>query len=407
MTRVLYMCPSATVGGAEVSLLDLIRNLPRDRYEPSLIVPEEGPMAEAGRGAGARVTPIRWPSAVMKTGRERSATNRLLALIAPFLLVPTIARTSRFIRKEGVDLVHTNGTKAHLGGGLAARLAGVPVVWHLRDVLAPGLLRSILRFLSRWIPSRMIANSRASARTLSDRGPGGRVALVYNGIDPDVFRPLPGPSAARSGLGIPRDGFVIGTLGALAPLKGHIHLIRAMPAVLERAPEAFLLIVGGEMYGTLGHAGHRAHLERETERLGLTGRVILAGRRDDVVDLYNAMDVVALASVRPESFGRILIEAMACERPVIATDLGGPREIIAGPEIGILVPPADPGALAEAVLSLHRDPEARVRMGRAGRKTVMERFTMERHIAAVCSIYEDMMRKSGSARRPESAGAAG
>ncbi len=405
MKRILYMCPSVTVGGAEVSLLDLIRNLPRDRFELSLVLPGEGPMAVAGRDAGARVTPIRWPAAVMKTGRERSAANRLLALIAPFLLAPVIARTARFIRKERIDMVHTNGTKAHLGGGLAARLAGVPVVWHLRDVLAPGLLRSILRFLSRWIPSRVIANSQASARTLSDIGPGGRVTVVYNGIDTDVFRPIPGPSSAREGLGIPPEDFVIGTLGALAPLKGHVHLIRAMPAVLARAPEARLLIVGGEMYGTLGHAGHREYLEREAGRLGVTARIILAGQREDVVELYNAMDLVVLASVRPESFGRILIEAMACERPVIASDLGGPREVITGPELGLLVPPADPNALSEAIMQLHGDTAVRAAMGRAGRKSVMDRFTIERHAAAVCSIYQGMLHESGAERRPGGAGA--
>jgi len=405
MTKILYVSPSANIGGAERSLLELIRALPRDRFEPSLLLPADGPMARAGGIAGARVTLMKWPSAIIRTGRERTILNRLLALIGPILLIPVVARIARQIRRERIDLVHTNGTKAHLGGGLAARLTGVPVVWHLRDVLAPGPLRTVLRALARLIPSRVIANSIASARSVRAGGAGGRVQVVYNGIDPNEFIPLPGPTQAREALGLARTDFVVGTLGALAPLKGHIHIIRAMPGVLGRAAEARLLIVGGELYATLGHAGYREQLVREAERLGIADRVIFAGQRDDVVSLYNAMDVVVLASVRPESFGRILVEGMACERPVIATDLGGPREIITGPGVGLLVPPGDPDALAEAILSLHRDRGARAAMGAAGRSLVMDRFTLDRHRAEICSIYDGILRTSPAAARPVDPGA--
>lgn len=397
MKRILYICPTAAVGGAELSLLDLIGRLPRDRFEPALLLPGDGPLARAGRDAGARVTAIPWPRPVMMAGRERSAANRLLAMTAPLLLVPSVARMARFIGRERIDLVHTNGTKAHLVGGLAARLAGVPVVWHLRDVLAPGPLRSLLRVLSRLIPRRVIANSMASAQTLSNRD---RVTVVHNGIDAQLFRPVPGTSAVRAELGIPQTDYVVGTLGALAPLKGHVHLLRAMPRVLSSVPEARLLIVGGELYGTLGHTGHRELLVREAARLGVEGRVIFVGQRSDVVNLYNAMDVVVLASVRPESFGRIVIEAMACGRPVIASDLGGPREIITGPEVGALVPPGDPEAIARAVIAMHRDGSARAEMGRRGRARVMERFTLDRHVKEVCSIYDAVLRSSpGVVRR--------
>jgi glycosyltransferase involved in cell wall biosynthesis len=134
--------------------------------------------------------------------------------------------------------------------------------------------------------------------------------------------------------------------------------------------------------------------------------VIFAGRREDVVAIYNAMDVVVSSSVRPESFGRVLIEAMACERPVISTDLGGPLEIISGPETGILVPPTDPGALAAAILDLWRDPARRERMGRAGRARISDLFTVDRHVEEVCAVYERILSRTETPARRDTANGA-
>ena len=388
--RILYMTPGAEFGGAERSLIELIRGLPRDRFEPFLLLPKAGPLAQIGRDAGTQVTVDPWPANLLRLGRERTRANRLLPLAAPFLMAPVLARTARFVRAQAIDLVHTNGTKSHMAA-CAARAVGVPVVWHLRDVLAPGPLRMTLKLLAGLSASRIIANSKASAQSMTTNDRSHRVRVIYNGLDPEVFSNRPRDPAIRAGLRIPDDSFVIGALGALSPLKGHIHLIRAMPRVLGAAAKSRLLLVGEEMYDTAGHRGHRKLLEEEVARLGLRDRVIFAGRREDVVAIYNAIDVVVSSSVRPESFGRALIEAMACQRPVISTNLGGPLEIISGPDTGILVPPANPEALAASILDLWRDPARRERMGRAGRTRVIDLFTVDRHVAEVCAVYEQVL----------------
>ncbi|MFQ5702275.1 MAG: glycosyltransferase, partial [Acidobacteriota bacterium] len=362
MRRILFLNPGAEIGGAERSLLELLGGLPEDRYESHLMLPWHGPLIDAAREAGATVTVHPWPQGILKVGREYIPANRLLALLSPLLMAPVVIRLARYMRSEQIDMLHTNGTKAHIMGSLAASLARVPLLWHLRDVLAPGTLSSILKAMARVFPTRIIANSQASAKSLISSATTAKFAVIYNGLDLSEFEPRPSPPGLRASLGIGHADFVIGTLGALSPLKGHEYLIRAMPAVLREAPGARLLLVGEEMYETLGHRGHRASLEHEVQHLGLTDRVIFTGRRDDVVALYSCMDIVVLSSVRPESFGRILVEAMACERPVIATDLGGPREIIPSPDDGILVPPADPAAMAHAILSLYRGERRRRRL---------------------------------------------
>jgi glycosyltransferase involved in cell wall biosynthesis len=389
--RILFISPSATIGGAERSLLELVGGLPAGRFDPYLLLPRDGPLADAARGAGAHVSVIPWPSPLLRLGRERTLINRVLPLFAPLLMVPVLVRIARFVRGNRIDLLHTNGTKSHLASWPASVVAGIPLVWHIRDVLAPGSLRSVMRLLGRVLPSTIIANSLASAGPMMAGARDGNVRVVYNGLDPATFRRADPDPGLRASLGIQPSSFVIGALGALSPLKGHIHLIRAMPEVLRSIPEARLVIVGDEMYDTAGHQGYRAFLQAEIKRLGLEGRVVLAGRREEIVPLYNLMDMVVNSSVRPESFGRTLIEAMACERPVISTDLGGPREIIRDPEHGIFVPPADPAALAGSIIELHGDPARREAMGRAGRRRVMDAFTLERHVAEVCEVYDRLL----------------
>jgi glycosyltransferase involved in cell wall biosynthesis len=387
--RILYVSPSATLGGAERSLLELIAGLPRERYRSFLMLPREGPLVAAGHDAGATVVVVPWPAGLLTIGREKTWSNLLRPLAAPLLLPPVLARIARQVRRLGIDIIHTNGTKAHLAASPAALLLRRPMVWHLRDILGPGPLLATMRSLARWLPDAIIANSRATAASMGERlTPAPRV--IYNGLDMTRFAPRPRDPAVRHGLGIPADAFAIGAFGALAPLKGHIWLIRAMPAVLAAAPEAHLVILGEEMYDTSGHRGYRAVLEEEVARLGLAGRVVLPGRRDDVVRHYAAMDVVVNSSVRPESFGRVLVEAMACGCPVVSTDLGGPREILEDPGTGTLVPAEDPAALTAAILALHADPARRRRMGDNGRAMVAERFAIERHVAQVCRLYEEL-----------------
>lgn len=404
LRRILYLSPAAGLGGAERCLLEIVRELPRDRYEAHLLVPRPGPLIEAAGALGARVHVCRWPDTALKVGRERGLRNRVLAPVLPLVLLPTALRVARYAKSCSVDLIHTNGTKAHVVGSMASFFSGIPVVWHLRDVLAPGPLRFLLRALGRISPSRIIANSRATAESMSSMssmsstpvaGGHARIILIHDGISLEEFKSRDTNPRLRSSLGLGAEQFVIGTVGALAPLKGHLHLIRAMPGVLQSAPESRLLIVGEEMYETLGHQGYRRLLEDEVVRLHLDGKVVFAGSRDDVALLYNIMDLVTLCSVRPESFGRTLVEAMACRRPVIATDLGGPKEILAEAGAGLLVPPARPEALTGAILELHGDPERRARMGEAGRARVAALFSLDTTMKAIRQLYAELLEAPG------------
>ena len=386
--KVLYLNPTVEIGGSERSLLELVNGVDRRLVEPHAACVMEGPLPRALREAGVEVAINPWPRFALRIGRD-SLASKLLLPLATFALVPHLVKMIRLVRRERIDVVHTNGLKSSLVGSLTGLLAGCRVVWHVRDVLRPGLTRRIYGLAARATVDRLIANSCAVADTFPGM-PRGRLRIVYNGLDTDAYAPAPRSPGVRASLGLAEDDFVVGALGALAPLKGHIHLIRAAPRVLERCSRAKFLIVGQEMYLTVGHKGYRAILEEEVRKSGVEGRVLFAGYRSDPVEVIRALDVLVHASVYPESFGRVLVEAMACGVPVVATALGGPKEIIVSEDQGILIPAEDPRAIADAVIRLHGDPAFRERLARGGRERVVSAFSVDRYVGEIEEIYREL-----------------
>ena len=383
--KVLYLNPTVEIGGAERSLLELVSGIDREKVEPVAACVGDGPLPRALSAAGARVIFNPLPAFALKIGRG-ALLSKLILPFAAVSLLPHLLRMASLVRREKIAVIHTNGLKSHLVGALAGILTGCPVVWHVRDILKPGLTRRAFGLLARLGVGRLIANSRATAATFPGL-PAGRVEVIHNGIDLRRFTPGPKDQAMRASFGAGDGDFVVGAIGALAPLKGHIHLIRAMPSILARCPNARLAIVGEEMYLTFGHGGYRAALESEVRKLGLSERVVLAGRREDPAAVLAGFDLLVHASVYPESFGRVLIEAMACGVPVVATDLGGPREIIETPAQGTLIPAEDPEAIAEAVIRLHGDATLRKGLSKAGRARVESAFGIERCVREVEAVY--------------------
>jgi glycosyltransferase involved in cell wall biosynthesis len=210
-----------------------------------------------------------------------------------------------------------------------------------------------------------------------------RVRIAYNGIDAATFAPRRDDSLRRAlGLG---DVPVIGVFSRLAPWKGQHTLL----AALESVPDAHALVVGGPLFGP----GDAAYAERLHARAAeaLPGRVHFLGFRSDIPALLQACDVVVHTSVAPEPFGRVIVEAMLSERPVVAAGGGGADEIIRHGETGILVVPDDPRALARAIRFLLRQPGEARRIAAAGRRSAAERFTPERMLAAVRAAVEEVV----------------
>jgi glycosyltransferase involved in cell wall biosynthesis len=233
---------------------------------------------------------------------------------------------------------------------------------------------------------RLIVPSESIARKVRAEGRDARFAAIPNGVDLSRFAsPVP-PCRLRSEFSIPGDAPLLGVVARLEPEKGHRHLIAAMPAILDESPDAWLAIVGE---GTEADA-----LRAQAASLGIAGRVVFTGRRDDVTAITADLTIALLPSLR-EAQGISILEAMALRRPVVAAAVGGIPEVITDGLDGLLVPPADPAALAAAVVRLIRDPGLRERIGEAGYRTVADRFSIDAQVRRVEEVYDEELARAG------------
>lgn len=349
----------AVVGGGELSLLDLLRGLDRDRWAPILVVPEDGEVATRGRDLDLPVHVIPLPS----LRRPRPDGVRGAGALA------------RLARAADAALIHANGSRAMAYAAVAGRLSGRPTLWHVRVADRDGLVDRVLGALA----TAIIATSRAVARRFPWAG--AKVRLVPNGVDLKRFAPRPPSGAVRASLGVPPSAPVALSIGRHVPEKGYRHLVDAA-ARLERARPGVHWVLVGDGEG-------RGELEAQARRLGLASRVHFTGWRDDVADVLALADVFVLPS-ESEGFGRVLVEAMAMGRPVVATEVGGVPDVVVAGETGLLVRPTDPVALADAVQALLADPARAARLGAAGRARAESTFSLGAHVDAVERVYDEV-----------------
>jgi len=292
----------------------------------------------------------------------------------------TILRLESIFRKHSTQVVLTNMDKELRLCGLAARLAGVPVVIPRRGIDYPLKDTWRYRFAYNVLASRVIANSQATRRALLRRAPWlepSRVEVVYNGIDLADFE-ANGAGTLRRRLGLDASVPVIGFVGQLDERKGVDDLLQAFVHVRRRLPDAHLLWAGR---GTL-----ESRIRRFAAEHSLEGAFHLLGFRDDVGAVMQTIDVLALPS-RWEGFGIVLIEAMACATPVVATDTSSIPEVVVDGKTGFLVPPGRPELLAERLVQVLTHRDIAETLGQQGRALVAERFTVDRMVDQIERIF--------------------
>ncbi|MEA3400965.1 MAG: glycosyltransferase family 4 protein [Armatimonadota bacterium] len=381
---VAYVDHAAQVGGAERSLVELVTHLDRERFDPLIMHVPDAQWLDEARASGARLVAAVPQSDLYDAKRDEldagpiSSIRRLAGAIRP------VGRLFRALGRERPDIVHTNSTKMHLLGGMAARLRGLPVVWHMRDLLTEKGARRWLERGVRRVRPEVIAISEAVAGQFE--GLPCRVHVVPNGIPLERFAPGPPPEGLREELGL-GAGPVVTVVGRLTPWKGHQVLLRAWPQVAERVPGGRLLIVGEVAFW---EDSYQDELHALAQELGVGGSVRWAGFREDVPDLLRLSDLLVLPSIG-EPFGRVVIEGMAAALPVVATASGGVPEIVVEGETGLLVPPGEHEPLAEAIVALLEDPARAEAMGQAGHRRALAHFDVRRVAREVAEVYEHVL----------------
>ncbi|HAA89289.1 MAG: Glycosyl transferase [Thermoanaerobacterales bacterium 50_218] len=307
-----------------------------------------------------------------------------------------VFRLARLLRKIRPQVVHTHGVRANLVGRLAARVAGVPsVVTTVHSVLEHDypspfsrLVNSLTEKVTSSMTDRFIAVSGFIRDYLVAAGiPEQKVEVIYNGIDPGTWRQWEGDASFRESLGIAPDAPLIGIVARLHPVKGHRYFLEAAREVVREVPQARFLIVGSGFYWR--------QIDSMIAEFGLGEHCLRTGFQQEVGKVYAALDVLVISSLS-EGFGLTALEALALGKPVIATRVGALPEILGDGECGILVPPADSGALARALLDLLQNPDLARRLAERGRKRVLGVFSIEKTVAATARLYRSLSNDDSS-----------
>ncbi|PYS48321.1 MAG: glycosyl transferase family 1 [Acidobacteria bacterium] len=411
--RIVFLNTTGQIGGAERSLLDFMASLRQAQpaWPLSLVNGNSGPFVEACDGIGVPVCVERLPEELARlgdagaggpAGRELSKAVLLgrlaLASAAALRYTRNLRRTLEELKP---DLIHTNGFKMHVLGAWA-KPTGVPLVWHIHDYVSSRVVMAKLLRMFAGRCTAAIANSASVAEDLQSvlnlRMP---LHEVWNGVDLNEFSP-DGPELdldALSGLAPAGRGVVrVGLVGTLAKWKGHDVFLRALSMLPAKLPVRGY-IVGGPLYQTDASQWRLADLKQQAAQLGLAGRVGFTGFVRRSAEAMRSLDVVVHASTKPEPFGLVIIEAMACRRALIASRGGGANEIIRDGVNALAHTPGHAEDLAGLIVRLAHDPKLREKLGEAGRQTAERHFDRARLGLELAPIYQSIM----SARPAEAA----
>jgi glycosyltransferase involved in cell wall biosynthesis len=366
--------------GAEKSLAALCEALSGRGHETAVVAPGPWCLADRLGEAGIEVAEIRSrPCWLVQWGAQPAVQQwlRYLQWRAPD---PGTRRMMVWFDRFWPDVVHVN-CLPQLKGAAAARALGLPVVWHVREILPPGRRR---RWFARRLgrdAARIVAVSEAVAEWIRDEGLGDRVSVVRNGVA--IPPRVPDAVTARAELGLPGDGLLVGFLGGMAVHKGADDLVTAAEHALDRAPDLRFVLA------TYGPEAEVEELRARVATSAQAGRFQLISPVEDVFRLLSAVDMVAFSSVWPDSLPRVIMEAMAAGRPVVAYRTGGVAEMVVDGETGLLVEPGDTDGLADGLVRLAQSDHFRGVLGAAGAERARVEFSVERHVDAMEGVLSE------------------
>lgn len=373
MKRILYVSNTGKIiGGGEISLQNLLTHLDYKRFLPIVAVPEEGDFVERLRNQEIVYLLVDLPS-IRSTRIDR--------------IMLSILHLLKLLRRYQIDLIHANGSRSMLLAGLAAFMLRVPSIWHLRVATQTDYILDRFLFL---LSKRIIIISSAVNERLSWARNKGKIQLIPNGVDIELFHP--NNKMYRHEicvqLGFDPEGPIISTMCQLHPQKHLDVFIKAASHISLTQPHAQFIICGREVSVS---EGYKDMLKNLAERLGVRNKLFFTGFRSDIHKILGATDIFVLSSVN-EGFGRVIIEAMASELPVIATRSGGIPDIVKHGQNGYMFEPGDYKFLARLIINLLENKEYAEKVSEAARDTVIKNFSITKHVENVQSLYDEVLK---------------
>lgn len=378
---ILNIMADERLGGPQLRTLLVAEHLQK-RGLATIVVTPEGDKTFAGLLDRAGI-----PYYQVRNFKRLPIPSKPLSVIRWFIyFIPGMISIIRLIKKHKVDVVHVNGI-LNIQGALATRLSKAKLVWQPNDARKLKLLKLILLPMLYLLPHRLLMDSNAvGANLLGDRVDKlDNITVIYPPVDTVKFQPQENVGEIRNQFKLKKDEKIVGIAANINPVKGYEYFLMAAKLIKETYPNVKFLIVGQTLETRKEYWQKILMLINE---LGIEKDIVLAGLRMDMPQIMNTMDIFVLSSIA-EAAPAVIPEAMACAKPVVATRVGGIPELVSDGETGIVVPPRNPQAIAEAVLYLLNHPEKAIEMGLKGRQLAINKFDSK-----ICvQKHEEMYKK--------------
>ncbi|MBM3210813.1 glycosyltransferase family 4 protein [Candidatus Poribacteria bacterium] len=384
--NILYLHANNTdIGGADFCLFKLASSLDRNKFRPFVALSLPTSIIKLYERAGI-------PTKIIKMKRLKRTENPfyIISYFAVFFL--TVFRIYKFIKKENIELVHSNDFQ-DIYGALASRLAGALSIQHIRLIMvSPKLLRIMLTMFIGIMNNRIITVSDGVARSMFSRNGKfhKKVVTCYDWLDMDAVEHARVGKDIRREFNIPENAPLIGVVGRLEHWKGQHVIIKASPLVVEQFPEARFMIIGGIVEGR-NRERYSEELKKLASEMGTLDRIIFTGHRNDIANVMSSLDIFVHTSVLPDPLPGVVMEAMLCARPVIGSNAGGVPEEIENGATGLLYAPGDHVEMAEAILYLLKNPAIAREMGQAGKMRAIAVFSKETLMKKMEEIYYSLL----------------
>ncbi|MFA6355709.1 MAG: lipopolysaccharide heptosyltransferase II [Candidatus Omnitrophota bacterium] len=357
--KIVQILPRLETGGVETGVIDLSQRLVKLGHN-AVVISNGGELVEQLDAAGIKHYEL-----------PVHSKN-------PLTMLRMIPAVRKILRSEKADILHARSRVPAMIGYYAARGAGVIFITTCHGYYSRKPFSKVMGW-----GKYVIAISQVIAKHMMDsfKVPFRRIKLIYRGVNLEQFKYKEPDESVKS-------AYTIGIVGRLTPLKGHKYFLRAVAKVLKYFPGIKVLVVGD---APPGKEKYRQELEDTARRLGLSRNTEFLGRRSDIPDILAGLDALVLATIVPEGFGRVIIEAFASGVPVVATSVGGVTEIIRDGENGLLVPPEDPQAMSEAIVRILKDRALAKDIVRNARKDAEQKFNLDRMITETVRVYEEAL----------------
>ena len=369
-----------TIGGSHFILFSHVTELDQTRFDPVIVFHQPNRIADQLISLGFQVHSFELPTTLL---RNAPRFVRWPAYLIRNLLWPTL-RIYRFLSQHRIDLVHLNNTIEHSHIWIAgAFLAGIPCFSHERSHIPN--FGSMARFFAPRL-KRIICVSNAVENNLHNQGIGRLLTeVIHDGIDPAMVKTVRSPAAIRAELSLPPDCPVVGIVGNIKHWKGQAVVVEAMSILHASIPNLKCLLIGAT---ASVDRDYEQSLRQRIADFGLQDSVFITGYKQDPYDYMNSLDIVIHASIEPEPFGMVVVEAMSLCKPVVASNAGGPRETVLDGETGMLFTPGNAQELAAVLSQLLADPTRRQAMGKAGLARVKEVFHIDLNRNKTIALYD-------------------